>query len=214
MDFLPIFFLATDSALTALIKTLPGLAWVVLVGAALYWFRSEVRFLLNEIVWRIKAGATFKVSSIEIGAPYVTHNSKESQAGIEVRLDGEGIFAKERLPFRTVLRNLFIVHQLAPSRDLSCLYDVQIYLIPSLHYGSLAGVKSVDYYFGESWEKNIFTSYDRGSGFTISTSAWAPFSCTARVNFSDGEHVFLHRLIDFEMGPVGSIPYKQESGRK
>jgi hypothetical protein len=95
--------------------------------------------------------------------------------------------------------------------------DVEIYLAPSLHHGSLTGVESVDYYFGKYWESKVFRSRSRQNGFAISTSAWAPFSCTARVNFTDGQHVFLHRLIDFEMGPLGNSRYGQaaeEAGTK
>jgi hypothetical protein len=86
-------------------------------------------------------------------------------------------------------------------------------LIPSLHYGSLKGVQSVDYYFGRHWESKVFTSRNRENRFAISTSAWAPFTCTARVNFTDGEHAFLHRFIDFEMGSLGNNPYGQGADR-
>jgi hypothetical protein len=90
------------------------------------------------------------------------------------------------------------------------LYDVEIYLIPSLHYGSLKGVQSVDYYFGKYWESKVFRSTTRKNGFAITTSAWSLFRVRARVNFTDGEHVFLHRLADFEMGPLGTSPYKKD----
>jgi len=201
-----------NSWISDLIRTAPGLAWVILALIALIVFRSELELLLGEIAWRIKAGAAFKLASIELGAPYVSHQQQERVAGIQVQegQDLEREFAEQRKPFKAEFRNLFLVHRLAPSRDKSMLYDVEIYLIPSLHYGSLKGVQSVDYYFGKYWDSKVFTSNTRENGFAISTSAWAPFSCTARVNFTDGEHAFLHRLADFEMGPLGNVPYRKD----
>ena len=146
----------------------------------------------------------------KINSPYVSHDeTRQNVRGIaEIREDADGTFDREREPFRTTNRNLFLVHRLAPSRDESQLYDVLIYLVPSLKYGSLEGVLSVEYYFGKYWGRNIYKSIDRASGFSISTSAWAPFSCSARVGFTDGGSVVLHRYIDFEMGAVGSIPFR------
>jgi hypothetical protein len=201
-----------DTIYSAAIKTLPGFLWVILAGVASFVFRAEAKAALREIVWRIKAGSSFKLKWIEVGSSsYVTPRSQERSAGIKIRPDKDREFANQREPFKTRFRNLFVVHRLAPSRDLTALYDVEIYLIPSLHYGSLKGVSSVDYYFGTYWESKIFTSNNRGDGFAISTSAWAPFTCTAKVNFTDGEHVFLHRLIDFEMGPIGNTPQNRDA---
>ena len=50
----------------------------------------------------------------------------------------------------------------------------------------------------------IFTSIDRARGFPITTSAYGPFMCTAKLYFTDGEEVMLHRYVDFEMGAIGS----------
>jgi hypothetical protein len=33
----------------------------------------------------------------------------------------------------------------------------------------------------------------------------APFLCTAKINFNDGEHASVYRYIDFEMGNVAEL---------
>jgi len=78
------------------------------------------------------------------------------------------------------------------------LYDILIYVIP--HKSSLAGVISVEYFFGTYWGNKIFPSHDRSRGFPIFTSAYGAFLCTAKVLFNDGTFVVISRYIDFEMG--------------
>ena len=191
-------------------KVLPSLLWAGLAAALFLTFSNDLRSLVRHLVWRIKAGAPLKTAWFEVNSPYVSHDEKRnSLRGIaDIREDTDGIFDREREPFRTTNRNLFLVHRLAPSRDETQLYDVMIYVVPSLKYGSLEGVLSVEYYFGKYWGRKIYQSIDRASGFSISTSAWAPFSCTAKIQFTDGHSVYLHRYVDFEMGAVGSVPFR------
>lgn len=132
-------------------------------------------------------------------------------AALSQRSD-DGEFHDSREGFRGEHGNLFLVHRLTPSREADQLYDVALFLVPSLRYGSLEGVRHVEYYFGKYWAGQIFKTVHRASGFLISTSAFAPFTCTARVEFSDGTRVFMHRYVDFEMGPLGSGPMQTNSG--
>src|SRR5208282_5009041 len=58
----------------------------------------------------------------------------------------------------------------------------------------------VEYYFGGAWHNRIFPSIARENGFAVSTAAYGPFLCTAKVFFNDGSTTMLHRYVDFEMG--------------
>jgi hypothetical protein len=83
------------------------------------------------------------------------------------------------------------------------LYDIQLYLVPHRD-ASLMNLSKVEYYFGRHWGNQIFTSIDRARGFPITTSAYGPFMCTARLYFTDGEAVIINRYVDFEMGAIGN----------
>lgn len=187
--------------------------FATLCVALVVLFYREIRALLQWLTWRIKMGAPFKIAAFEISSPYVPPlqpYTVRKIKGIPVRRDDDKEFHNTREPFRTTFRNLFLVHRLAPSRYETQLYDVLIYLVPSLRHGSLEGVNLVEYYFGRYWDYQIFTSIDRANGFSIRTSAWAPFSCTAKVHFTDRQAVFLHRFIDFEMGALGNFPLTKD----
>ena len=62
---------------------------------------------------------------------------------------------------------------------------------------------------GKYWGRQVFRSIDRATGFLIATAAYAPFTCTARVCFSDGATVYLHRYVDFEMGQLPPGAFRQ-----
>lgn len=148
-------------------KAVTALAWPAILVVVLALFRRDLRLLIRHIVWRIKAGAAIKVASFEVGAPFVSHDEKRNSVrGVAGILDDpDGDFAKSRDVFKTTNRNLFLVHRLLPSTDESQLYDVMIYVVPSLKYGSLEGVLSVEYYFGRHWGSKVFKSIDRDGLF-------------------------------------------------
>jgi len=59
----------------------------------------ELRFLINEIIWRIKAGATVKISTVEIGAPYVrARELQKTSPEIAIREDSDGEFKIHESP--------------------------------------------------------------------------------------------------------------------
>jgi len=179
--------------------------WIVAIIIVACLLRRQLRDLLTTLLARLRAGATFEVAAFKLGAlPYVpvgATDAKVARGIIEIR-DDDGTFDASRVQFKNEFRNLFLVHRIAPASDPEQLIDIVIYLVPSLKYGSLSGVTAVDYYFGKYWGRKVFRSVDRASGFMIATSAYAPFTCTARICLSDGTHVFLHRYVDFEMGQL------------
>jgi hypothetical protein len=185
---------------------LPTLLWWIFAVAVVLIFRKPFEELLRMLAWRLKSGAALKIASFEVGAVEVSPGGGESHFPADNVRKDNGEFDKSRAVIGEEHRTIFLVHRLAPSKRDGQLYDVLLYLVPGLRHGSLAGVKHVEYYFGKYWKQNVYMVIDRASGFSISTSAYAPFTCTARVHFSDGAHVYLHRYVDFEMGPVGRAP--------
>ena len=183
---------------------MPSILWFTLSLVALLVFRGEFKALLANVVWRIRAGAPIKLASFELGESYVSVNEdfKRQGGAIEVRLDENEARYRERRGYYEPNRGIFLVHRLAPSQKLSQLYDILIYLVPHRD-ATLACVQKVDYYFGRHWNKRIFTSIDRATGFSVATSAHGPFVCTAELYFTDGSTAMVWRYIDFEMGVVG-----------
>ena len=184
-------------------KISASILWFVFTVIVLFLLRNELRNLFSSMSFRIKTGSSIKIAAFEIGESYVSQNEDIEKKGgiIDTRLDENDIRYKERKAYYDPNRRIFLVHRLRPSIEANQLYDILIYLVPHKD-ATLACVQKVDYYFGRHWKKRIFTSIDRSRGFSIATSAYGPFVCTAEVYFTDGTSTIIWRYIDFEMGPV------------
>jgi len=187
-----------------MVTVLPDILWVVFALVVLLLFKKDLHALLINVIWRVKAGASIKIASFEIGPSYVSPKTGASKGGIyEIKDDENYIRYKERKAYYESSRRLFLVHRLSSSKNANQLYDIRIYLIPHRD-ASLSGVKKVEYYFGRHWKNKIFTSIDRSNGFPIETSAFGPFLCTAKIHFTDGNATMIWRYIDFESGAIGN----------
>ena len=185
-------------------KISASILWFVFTIFALLLFRKELRKFLSNMNFRILSGSSIKIAALEIGEErLVTQKEAIGKKGgvIDIRKDENDVRYKKRKAYYEPNRRIFLVHRLSPSTKAKQLYDILIYLIPHKE-ATLACVQKVDYYFGRHWNKRIFTSIDRSRGFSIATSAYGPFVCTAEVHFTDGTSVMIWRYIDFEMGPV------------
>lgn len=189
-------------------ENLSSILWFILVLVALLLFKQTIRELFNILVWRVKTGSALKIASFEIGAGqyYVSRGADEKNSSLMIRKDEDKSRHTEREKYSEPNRNIYLVHRIAPSKQPNQLYDIKIYLLPHKD-ATLSNVQKVEYYFGRYWNSNIFTSIDRANGFPISTSAFGPFVCTAKVYFTDGHECMLWRYIDFEMGAVGKEPF-------
>ena len=189
----------------ALWSAVPSIVWAAVVLLLVYWFREPIQHLFAALVTRLSSGAAFKVAGLEIGPAsglVATHTEfSNSEASTGVRKD-DGTHAPERDSLYEVSRGVMLVHRLQRSTEEGQFYDVLIYVIP--HKTSLAGVTSVEYFFGRFWGNKVFPSQGRSLGFPVVTSAYGPFLCTARVHFNDGTATTISRYIDFEMG--GNTP--------
>ena len=188
-------------------ENLSSILWFIFALIALLLFNQLLKELLKILIWRVKTGSSLKVASFEIGAGqhYVSQGAGGKNNTLMIRKDEDKSRHAERDKYSDPNRNVFLVHRIAPSKHPNQLYDIQIYLIPHKD-ATLSNIQKVEYYFGRYWHFNIFTSIDRANGFPISTSAFGPFVCTAKVIFTDGHECMLWRYIDFEMGTLGKEP--------
>jgi hypothetical protein len=193
----------------AIWSAVPSIFWVCAVLTIIFYFRKEIRMLVQAMVSRLKDGASIKVAGLEIGtssgllATPGDFSKEDSRVGV-YQDDKSREILRENI-YKDA-RGVMLVHRIQRSIKEGQLYDILIYVVP--HRSSLAGVMTVEYFFGSYWHNKIYPSHDRSRGFPIVTSAYGSFLCTAKVNFNDGTHTFLSRYIDFEMGGVAALASK------
>lgn len=190
---------------------IPSTLWVLLVAIVLYCLRSSLLELIEQLIARVRAGASLKFGSVEVGEIRIAQNFVPSPAisssvpesavqsgGVALEPLAEDL-ARAREFYYFQSRRIMLVHRLFRSAKPGQVYDVLIYLVPHSG-GSLIEVVSVDYFLGRYWGNLVFNSLDRSRGFQIMTAAYGSFLCGARVRFNDGTHCDVFRYIDFEMG--------------
>lgn len=193
---------ATKSVLDlAIWSAVPSVLWAFIALGILIYYRSHITNLFSALVSRIREGSALKVVGVEIGAASGlvatpgNFSKEEKRVGAyqddKSREDQRDTIYKEA-------RGAMLVHRLQKSSQEGQLYDVLVYVIP--HKASLAGVVTVEYFFGSYWENKVFPSHDRSRGFPVVTSAYGSFLCTAKLIFNDDTSTIVHRYIDFEMG--------------
>lgn len=204
------------SARVEAVRIIPGLAWPVFLIIVLIVYRRPLRQFIGLVIWRIRAGSGIEIAGLQLqklNIPQVTQQGNVS-GPVQAMDDPGGEFGTARRELLDNCRGIFLAHQTAPSKDVNQLYDVWIYLVPydptdpalTPHPGaSLLSVRRVEYFFGPSWSSKVFVSENRANSFPIKLSAWAKFICNARIEFVDGTRAWTWRLIDFEMGSIGSI---------
>lgn len=185
--------------------SVPTMLWSGVFLIVLLIFRKEFKGLLQNMMWRIRTGSSVKLANFEIGqSNYISRTDLNKSSGaIQIHQDKKDVRYKQREQYYKPNRNIQLVHRIAPSMQPGQLYDILVYVVPH-HDGSLLSVQSVEYYFGRSWDNNIFTSIDRARNFAVATSAYGPMMCTAEIHFTDGEVATIGRYIDFEMGAIGT----------
>ena len=195
---------------------LPTILWVALVAIVLVVLRKSISDLVMHLVARVRAGASMKIGSVELGAIRTEQHHTptpigESSAAPEAANASGAVFSPEafnltmqRQQYYHDTRRIMIVHKLFHSSRPGQVYDVLVYLVPHSG-GSLVEVASVEYFFGRYWANKIYPSYDRSHGFPILTSAYGTFLCCAQLRFNDGTKQTLYRYIDFEMGAYAPL---------
>jgi hypothetical protein len=182
----------------------PALLWILFWLLLLFWARDFIKITMTILLNRLKHGAGLKIGSFELQSLKVVAANEFRNSHFNITDDVNDQKYKERALFYESLRGVIPVHKIFKSQIDGQLYDFLIYVIPHRN-SNLIQVKSVDYYFGKHWGGKIFTAIDRSNGFAIATSAWAPFLCSIKINFTDDKSTTVFHYIDFEMGDVASM---------
>lgn len=192
-----------DELIAAILNLSRTALWVILIGTVVYVFRKALRELLQNLSWRLNAGASIKIWQVELGQVLVTAGGGPGGGkppGLYGVADGtDSMLQHRRDEINETCRRVFLVHRVDVSKTPGQLYDALIYIIPAPN-SALTAVQRVEYFFGRSWKSKIFTSIDRAKGFPVAASAYGPFLCLAKIVFTDGTEVVASRFIDFEMG--------------
>jgi hypothetical protein len=102
-------------------------------------------------------------------------------------------------------RDIFLVHQIRPSKRPEQNYDVFVFLAGAHGAKPSDIIDQADFFLGTYWRNKVFTVSNQGAGGTIgiTTSAYGSTLCLCRVTFKNppGE-VILQRFLDFEMAWV------------
>jgi hypothetical protein len=103
-----------------------------------------------------------------------------------------------------------LTHVCRRSKDDPRYFDIFIFLVRHQKGASgpprrnLSEIKSVEFFFGDSWGNEVFSVRNGGEIIGIRTSAWGTFLATCRISFTDGAPpIVLHRYIDFQMAQDG-----------
>jgi hypothetical protein len=189
---------APDAFTASVVATLPSILWVILAIWAVCHFQNHLNRLASALVKRLESGAAFKFGAIEL-SPFRVMSDPRSGLGSAVRSSIDNSRALARKQKYEENHYLFIAHRLFPSEQPNQTYDIWIYLVS--HKTDMNAVDRVEYFFGESWNNQVFTSSDRGKRFGVLASAYGSgFLCLARVFFKDGRQFDTWRYIDFEQG--------------
>ena len=173
--------------------------WVGLLGIGAYWFKDQIRGLLDALQVRVRSGGAFKAGPIEFG-PDLERLEKVLPASTPA-LSSSDDWSKERDGIYQANDGFFLVHAIRPSKEPKQKYDIAILVMG--HKGrTLEDIEYAEFFFGAYWQNKVFKEAPRGGLVGISTSAYGPFLCTCRVTLKSKKVIRLHRYIDFEMGRV------------
>jgi hypothetical protein len=190
-------------------KIFPDILWILFWLLLVILMRKYLEDIINYLLIRLKQGAGIKIGSVEIQGLKVSGGNGVKNNHFELSFDNTRQRESERTNFYKRHRGVMPVHKIYKSQKNGQLYDILIYMIPHKD-SNLIQITSVDYFFGKMWDNKIFTTRNRSNGFAIATSAYAPFLCSAKINFNDGNSETVFRYIEFEMGDVALIINDEE----
>lgn len=183
-------------------EILVAYAWPISIAILLVIFRRDVNALLTLLKRRVSSGDSLKLGQFELPATRIeTNGIPADHSGIQIVPEDFAELYADRRAIYDRTHKVMLVHRLFRSLSERHLFDVEIYCMPHMG-GSLLGVQSVTYCFGSAggWNEKAYRSRNRYNGFSVTTSAYGPMLCVARVEMSDGETFLIQRYVDFEMG--------------
>ncbi len=175
--------------------------WFIFISIIIVVFYKYINSIPSALALRVKRGVSLKIWNIEFGALRVDDSTKPVSKFIDINVDKSRYSQRQGL--YEEFGRFFIVHRLFPSEKPGQLYDILIY-VRGHENESLDNIDHVEYYLGESWGHNVFSSSDRGSRFGIVISAFgAGFLCLANIHLRNKNVIKTWRYVDYEMGDIG-----------
>ncbi|MGX5733458.1 pYEATS domain-containing protein [Bosea thiooxidans] len=199
------------SALGEILSGLASIAWPGLFIGGVYYFRSQIKGLLQDFRAQIAAGAVFKWKDFEFRGPDLSKFDGRLGDSYQRESADRELFDKRHLSYRAN-KNLFLVHRVRPTGEIHAVnhlptYDISIYLISHKNFGHTNDIQKVEYYLGEHFGKSrseFGTKYvvrNGTDGFAVKVNAYGPTLCEARIKFHDGSETTMSRYLDFEGTP-------------
>jgi hypothetical protein len=191
-------------------EVLPGLLWAALAICLFLYLRAELKELVVSVVMRLKSGAELKFGSIVLAEiPAAVREGESARPspswdGVKLKEADDQLYHLWD-GYSKKSRYVMLVHRFFPSREPRQVYDVLLYFVER-RAGALLQVTRVEYYFGPNWQNLVYPSNDRSKRFAIKVSAYDRFVCVAKLYFADNETATVYRYVDFEMGPLPTLP--------
>jgi hypothetical protein len=207
---------------------LGAVAWPLVVGGAIWFFRKYIVAALDAARRQFSSGARLKwkdfefegvnLSAFSVGGAEAYRREVATKALLDQR---EAKYAEQK--------NLFLVHRVAPTGSIHDkaelpTYDVLIKLVRHKHYGRLNDVARVEYYFGKYFGRDVgeygakYVVEDGSDGFAVRIDGYGPTLCEATVFFHDGSVATCSRYLDFEgtsyvyhAGRVSKVDHSQKA---
>src|SRR4051794_19618577 len=92
--------MAKESSLSSVLGIIPSLLWFTLAVILILYFRRQFIELMDFMAWRIRSGASIKISVFELGAIQVSRTTKKSLIPDTIRKDESREFHASRQQFR------------------------------------------------------------------------------------------------------------------
>ncbi len=192
-----------------------GLAWPFLIGGSVWWFRDEIRHLLNALSEKLESASELKLGGLELkGPPTDKFQELEFSGGRDYKREvATEQDERDRQQVYKDSRYFMLTHRIRPSKVKGQEFDISIYLTKKItervdqhsRY-ELVDIEKVEYYlgrfFGDKPHGSKFVVRNAKDGFAITTSSYGPPLCIAHVTFKDGHRCELRRYLDFEMRSV------------
>lgn len=130
--------------------------------------------------------------------------------------DGLPAWTEERERLYRDNHNLFLVHQIRPSKTPGQKYDVFVFLAGAHGVQPSEVVEQADFFLGPYWRNEIISAPVRRSEKTIGihTSSYGPTLCICRIVLkgSPNSEIVLYRFLDFEMHWVFDVTAQELVG--
>ena len=196
------------------IPLLQTLVWPIFVIGIVVYFRSTCSSILQAIAERIRSGAPveagpggFKLGAITKELEKLPESPPQKAAAVATKHTELTDWQQERAKEYKRIDGYMLVHVYRPSKIPNQKYDIFLFVVR--HQKSTDGpprrqfeeVAEAEFYFGDSWDNNIFTVPNTGGVVGVRTHAWGTFLACCRLTFKDSkrEPIILFRYVDFHM---------------